>query len=519
MVYTTPLKFKFYVVATIVLLGAIVWDGLTVLASRWINDEAYTHGFILAALIGYLIVQEHPRLKRTNFSYSWIGFCGVCVFTAILLISYVTQIQTLQYQAFLVTMFFLAVTVMGRASIVILLPASLIVFSIPLPYFTQVALTADLQLVSSNLAAISLRSLGIPVLLEGNVIDMGSYSLQVVEACAGLNYMVPLLGLGHILAYMFKTVMWKRVFLVVSAIPVSVLLNSTRITITGVLLDVYGINTAEGFFHAFQGWLIFMVSICVLGAEMVLLNKVGSKRVNLLETIGFRVSSESNNTSSPKTESREVPKTLLAVFAVSTLAAGLAFYIDSRPEFIPDRPQLVVFPGKIDKWQGEAYAGSIAQMNLLGADDHLFSNYRHQDDNKLIDLYIAYFDRQTDDKNPHSPKACLPGSGWEIVTIEQVVKQIGPTKSIPVTRMIIQKGAHKQLMYYWFNLHGRKIADEYEMKAYMLRDRILLNRSDGAIVRITSVNYPGESLESVEERMDDFLASLDPVLDDFIPKI
>ena len=74
MTYTTSLKYKFYLMSTIGLLAVIVWDGLTVLGSRWINDEAYTHGFILAALVGYLILQEHTKIKRTKFGYSWIGF-------------------------------------------------------------------------------------------------------------------------------------------------------------------------------------------------------------------------------------------------------------------------------------------------------------------------------------------------------------------------------------------------------------------------------------------------------------
>ena len=519
MTYKTPLNFSLCVIATIALLGFIAWDGLVVLGTRWIDDEAYSHGFILAALVGYLVVLEKASLRQKKLGYSWIAFIGMCFFTAVLLVSYITQIQTLQYQSFLVTMAFLAIAVMGRASVVILLPASLLVFAIPLPYFTQVALTADLQLISSEIAAFSLRSLGIPVLLEGNIIDMGNYSLQVVEACAGLNYLVPLLGLGHILAYMFKTVMWKRVLLVISAIPISVFLNSTRITITGYMFDAYDINTAEGFFHAFQGWLIFVISMFVLGVEMILLNKIGSKRVNLMETMGFKRPGETDGTNNPEVEIRKEPKTLFAVLAVSVLAAGLTFYFETKPEFIPDRAQLVVFPEKIDQWEGRMFAGSIEAMETLGADDHLFANYRLKDSNKLVELYVAYFDRQSDDKNPHSPKACLPGGGWDIVSIEQVVKNISPTESIPINRMVIQKGTHKQLLYYWFNLHGRQIADEYQMKAHMLRDRVLLNRSDGAIIRITSANYAGESLEAVEKRMDEFLSSLNPVLGKFIPAI
>jgi len=508
----------FVILLIVISLGLITADGIQLLLSRWMNDEAYNHGFILLLLIAYLLFQERADIRALKFSYSWIGFTGFTAMVVIMLVSYVTQIQTLQYQAFLGAMCLLALAVMGRASLKILLPISLLIFAIPLPFFTQVALTADLQLLSTNLATTVLRALEIPVYLEGNIIDLGGYKLQVVEACAGLNFMVPLLGFSHIFAYMFKTAMWKRVLLVVSSVPISIFLNSTRIAVTGVLMDWYDINSAEGFFHAFQGWLIFLISIVFLIVELILLNKVGSRRVDLQEmfNLGGRTSGDSSRV---PVETRKLPKTLIPGLVVSLVAVSLTLYLESKPEIIPKRPQFTFFPEKINEWKGRQFPGSLEQMELLGADDHLFADYRYGENNQAIGLYIAYFDRQSDDKNPHSPKACLPGSGWDILSIEQVSKKIHSDLSIPVNKMIIQNGIQKQVLYYWFNLHGRKIADEYSMKSYMLRDRLLLNRSDGAIVRLTSGIYPGEDINMVEQRLDKFLSDLDPVLDEFIPNI
>ena len=518
-IYKSPISFTVVFLITVLLLGVIAWEGIHVLVSRWINDEAYSHGFILFGLIVFLIVKERDAVRRMNFGYTWWGFVLFSGFVALILVSYVTQIQTLQYQAFLGALCFLTIATMGKSSMRILLPASLLVFAIPLPYFTQVALTADLQLLSSQLAANFLRAVDIPVLLEGNIIDLGEYKLQVVEACAGLNYMVPLLGLGHICAYMFKTVMWKRIFLILSCIPISILLNSARIAITGILLDVYGLNTAEGFFHSFQGWLIFVISILVLVLEMVLLNKFGAQRIDLSTMVTLFDAKSVADSQDCDTTLRAVPRTLIASLVVTSVAFSLMLYVETKPEFIPERPKFVLFPDQIGEWRGKMFAGSIEQMEVLGADDSLFSNYRHGKSNQLIELYIAYFDRQSDDKNPHSPKACLPGGGWDILSIDRLVKKISPDRSIPVNRMVIQKGSEKQMLYYWFNLHGRQIADEYRMKSYMLRDRLILNRSDGAIVRLVSTSRGGESLQLVEERMDSFLANLSPELDKFIPAI
>lgn len=516
--YNTALKFKLALLVVVLLLGAVTWDGILLLLSRWTYDEAYNHGFILSALIAYLLFQERGDLRKLEFSQSWLGFCLFAAMVFIALIAYVTQILTLQYQAFLGAMCFLIIAVMGKASLKVLLPLSLLVFAIPLPYFSQVVLTADLQLASTHLSVVLLRMFEVPVFVEGNIIDFGGYSLQVVEACAGLNYMVPLLGLGHIMAFMFKTVMWKRVLLVVSCVPISIFLNSLRIAMTGMLMDSYGSEVAEGFFHAFQGWLIFLVSMVLLIIVLVLLNKIGAGRINLGTMLHFdRYKSE--DASASAAVKRNVPNTLFAALLVSFCAAGIAVYLEAKPEFIPERPKFEQFPERINAWRGEQFPGSLEQIEALGADDHLFANYQYDQAEELVGLYVAYFDRQSDDKNPHSPKACLPGSGWDILSIEQVTRKVSETRTIPLNKMIIQKGRNKQILYYWFNLHGRELADEYHMKAYMLRDRLLLNRSDGAIVRLTSGVYPGETEEVAEERMNSFLMALNPELMKFIPQI
>jgi EpsI family protein len=193
--------------------------------------------------------------------------------------------------------------------------------------------------------------------------------------------------------------------------------------------------------------------------------------------------------------------------------------METRDEYIPERPPFAIFPDTIGPWTGNRLFGIADQMASLGADDYLLSNYRKDSTPDLVELFVAYFDKQTDDKNPHSPKACIPGGGWEISSITRVKKSIGNGESIVVNKMLIQRGAHQQLLYYWFNLHGRNIADEYKMKAYLLKDRVLLSRTDGALIRITSLRKNGESLKMVESRLDSFLVHMDPVIDQFIPAI
>ena len=111
---------------------------------------------------------------------------------------------------------------------------------------------------------------GISVYLEGNVIDLGSYKLQVVEACSGLRYLFPLVSLSFIAAYIYHGAFWKKAIIFLSSIPITVLMNSFRIGVIGVLVEYGGPGQAEGFLHDFEGWIIFMACIAILVLEMAI---------------------------------------------------------------------------------------------------------------------------------------------------------------------------------------------------------------------------------------------------------
>ena len=143
-------------------------------------------------------------------------------------------------------------------------PLLFLLFMIPLPNFLYNNLSAQLQLLSSELGVAVIRLFDIGVYLEGNVIDLGTYKLQVVEACSGLRYLFPLTSLAFLMAYLFKAAAWKRIVIFLSSIPITLLINSFRIGVIGVLVEYWGPGQAEGFLHDFEGWVVFMSSLGVL---------------------------------------------------------------------------------------------------------------------------------------------------------------------------------------------------------------------------------------------------------------
>ena len=161
----------------------------------------------------------------------------------------------------------------------------LLFFALPQPAALQVALTAGLQLVSSIGAVAIIQMFGIPVLREGNIIDLGQIQLQVAEACAGLRYLFPLATFAFLCAYLYVGHPVKKAVIFLSSVPITVLMNIVRIAVTGLLVEQYGVGAAEGFFHYFEGWIVFCLCLALLFLEMKLLCYVGPGDRSLLRRL------------------------------------------------------------------------------------------------------------------------------------------------------------------------------------------------------------------------------------------
>lgn len=192
-----------------------------------------------------------------------------------------------------------------------------------------------------------------------------------------------------------------------------------------------------------------------------------------------------------------------------------AFHAVSHGENVPIHRGLASFPKQIGGWQGEDVEVDPDVERVLKADDILLRLYRGADVGTL-GLYVAYFQSQRELQTIHSPKNCLPGSGWEPVEARRGALDLGDGQKIFVNRYVIQNGVERQLVYYWYQSHGRTIASEYRAKAYMALDAIRLNRTDGAIVRI-SVPIVGDAAET-ESVAQDFVRRSYPILRQFIPE-
>ncbi len=486
-------------------------DALEEQLIRVTHEERYSHAPLVFFMALYLIWIKRFEIKNHNDG-PWIGV-GITIFAGVaLIVGELSAIWTIVQYGMLLMCFGLAWTMIGKQIKKILIPFLHLFLVIPLPYMLDVMLSGKMQLVSSDLGVAISRLLGMTVFQDGNIIDLGIYKLQVVEACSGLNYMYPLMTIGLMMGYMYKAPFYARAALFLSSVPISIVMNSARIAVVAVLVNQSGIEAAEGFMHYFEGWVIFLICIGLLLLEAKLFN-IALKMNNrtLAGSFDYLETRHQTEDSDAKSNIQRLP--IIVGISIVILASLSTFTIKHRDEVIPERAYFSSFPLEINGWKGRTYEFENGENQILQLKDYLLVNYNKANTN--INVYAGYTDSQRSGSVPHSPKACIPGGGWEISNTKLHEVIINDQKSIKVTRMLISKGESRQLVYYWFHQRGRDLSNEFSMKFALLYDAIKMNRTDGAIVRFTVPVYKSE-LES-DRALAEFIQQSYPLLPRYIP--
>ncbi len=501
---------------SLLLLGFVSWDAILDMVHIWETREEYGHGFLIPVISILMILQNKDKLEQIEFKGSWLGVFIVLVSLFVLFIGTVSTIFAIVEYAMVFTLFGIAYTFTGAKGMKYIgIPILFLLFMIPLPVFIFRELSANLQLISSQLGVAVIRLFDISVYLEGNVIDLGVYKLQVVEACSGLRYLFPLMSLAFLCAYLFKAPLWKKAIIFLSSMPITVLMNSFRIGMIGVLVEYGGIEQAEGFLHDFEGWIIFMACLAILVLEMWLLNKMSRDSRPLQEVFGLEY--PDSTPENAKLVKRQTQMPLIVVTVLMIVFAGIEASLDARKEIIPEREALVGIPMQLGEWHGRPNVIEQKYLDLLKLDDYVITDYIKG--NQAVNFYVAYYASQRAGESAHSPRSCIPGGGWLISDLSQKTIKLksAPEKTLTVNRLVIVKGEYKQVVYYWFQQRGRTITNEYLVKWYLLIDSIMENRSDGALVRLTTMSKPGEDLSEADKRIQSLINELYPTLNKYIP--
>jgi len=494
------------------------YDGLENLVHRWEVEEEYNHGYFLPVVTLVFLWQLAPIFEKKQFEPTWAALAVAGGALLLFIIAELSAIYLLIHYSFILVLFALSLALVGWAGTKLaFVPIALLVFAVPIPYFLEAAITGKMQLISSQLGVEIIRFCKIPVFREGNLIDLGVYKLEVVEACSGLTYLYPLLGFGAICAYLYHTTAWKRAFIIASTIPIAILLNSFRIGMIGFLVKYFGNEQAEGFLHDFEGFAVFMACVAILFIEMWLFTFVGKDRRPFNQVFGLEFEPP-QVISADQLQERPLSKPLIACLGMIAATAMIIAYIGDREEIKPERSYFSSFPRVIDQWKGTPSTLAEGVLDTLDLTDYLLSDFV-SDANVPVNFYVAYYESQRKGSSPHSPTVCMPGSGWQITSLtSKAYTGTGAKQPFEFNRVVISKGKYKQLVYYWFEERGKVMSDEYAIKWQLFLDAIFMNRTDGALVRLTTPIMAGEPEDAADQRIVDFLSGALPQLSEHLPK-
>lgn len=245
------------------------------MAREWISDDDMGHGFFVPLVVGWILWQRREELRPLASGPTWWGLALVLFGLLQLAVGTLGVEFFLSRTALLITLAGVVITTCGPAVFRrMLFPFFLLFFMIRIPAIIYNQITLPLQLLASQVAESSLMVIGIPVLREGNVLELANgQRLSVVEACSGIRSLLSLSFLALVYGQFFETKMWMRVVIFFLTIPIAIIANAGRVTMTGILAATKP-ELAEGFFHLLEGWIVFVIAMLLLVACRHMINHV-----------------------------------------------------------------------------------------------------------------------------------------------------------------------------------------------------------------------------------------------------
>ena len=496
--------------------GVYFQTGLDALLEAWSLPE-YSHGPLIPLLSVLLFLRHLKRVPVLPGRVTDRGAGVAVVLAAMVLGGIGRMIQIDDFAAYATILWvggLLLISFGWQQGRQFWPPVLHLVYMLPLPGVLYYGLSTWLQGVSSHLGVYFLDMVSVPVFLDGNIIDLGVYKLQVAEACSGLRYLFPILSFSYIFAVLYKGPTWHKAVLLVSAAPITVLMNSVRIAMAGVVVNNYGTEFVEGLTHFMEGWVIFLVCVLLLFALARIMLLLNPQKMRLTEALDL--DTEGLMPQLGRLRLIEPSRALVGVTLLMAVGAIAWTAIPPRPLSVVDREPFYAFPSALGGWQA-----SVPQRldpdtaKVLAADDyHMVTLTKGSE---KVDLFTAWYKDQMDG-GTHSPTICLPSAGWEIAALDQIAAPEGAAGApFTLNRALIQKGVDRMMVYYWYDQQGARTASSYRAKLVMTLSKVQVGRSDGAIVRLITPIARGESDADAEARLQDALRAVVEPLPRFVP--
>ncbi|WP_240731867.1 exosortase A [Geobacter sp. FeAm09] len=509
MTFTEACKqYKVHFLIVLPLLVGLYYSVVPDMVRDWARDDNYSHGFLVPFIAGYFLWQRWPGFKDRHVSPNVWGLGVLALGGAQLLVAWLATEYFTMRSSLIIIVAGLVLFWFGRDILKWLaLPLGYLIFMVPIPYIIYDMLAFPLKLFVTKVSVEFLRLVGVTVLREGNIIMFPTTTLEVADACSGIRSLMSLLALAVAYAFFVQTSNVRRWIIIVAAVPVAIATNALRVIVTGILAQWWGAKAAEGFFHEFAGMVVFLLAIVLLVA------------------VGALVKGRPENGEGPAgrppgpaavAEPAPAPR-LRSYYAVFLLLVGVALYINVHSDVsVPPIRPLSEFPTQVKAWRMAGQAEFSADvLSVLKPTDYTYRQYADAD-GRVVGLYIGFHGGGKESGGIHSPRNCLPGSGWYEVSTKRGTLDIPAGGSIKLVRSIYQKGENKELFLYWFQARGHSMNDEFSLKLAEMAGSLLYRRRDTSFIRV-SVPFENDEAAAIS-RGEQFVRDIGPTIQEFLPR-
>jgi EpsI family protein len=476
----------------------------------------YSFGVLIPVISIYLIWLKREDLNSIlKKPDKIVGFAVLAAGLAVLILGKFSSILVIQEFSLIVSIIGIVLILLGRhAFYMIWFPVLYLIFMIPFWNIILDPLHFPFQIISATLGVKLLNILGIPVFQTGQYLELPNMTLEVAELCSGVNYLISILAIGIPLCYLYLKSWTRRFALLSFAVLVAILSNSLRVAGVALFTFYGGITSAaniHGPFDIFRSLIISAVGILVLCLGVAFLKEEKGTKKGPTGNGPLRVNSLPGNDSDDNSGASPI-----LPFIALVLIAFVGYTIHTHaPVPVPLEKSFSGFPYNIEGWAGIDTEPSYAQVNFkeMGVSDELSRSYADATGRKLH-LYVGYFNYQDQEKeliNNKLDKLFKYSNKFHINLSKYDLND--------VNIFYVGNGLDNKLILHWFDINGKKTINRVEAKGYVLKDSILYNKTNAAIIMVQSVIEKGEDKDSVLSECKEFIETISPLLSSHIPNM
>ena len=457
-------------------------------------------------ITGCLVWLQRDELRKVPISCRpWLGGAVVALGLVMLLAGRASSTNLAEEISIIVTLSGLILLLFGQQMFrKLLFPIAYLLSMIPFWEFLTERLHLPFQLYSAAIGVGTLRLFDIPVIKDGILIELPNITLEVAEACSGINYLIAVLCIGIPMTYLHVTKWWKRIVILFVSIVIAILSNGARVAMVS-LFAYHGIRGPDGDVH---GPFSLLRSMFVSGIGFVVLFWLVSRFGDKPESASALTSPHDPISPRP-TAGGPAMKPLLVAVTMLVVTVGLEAW---RPaETVPAAINLSTFPGQIGGWRADWTPSFSNDVGQLDFDEKLSRNYAGPDGTEL-NLFVGYYRRQTDGRELADHRFREVFGALRYAPSNAEYRQAGSVKDFLMTQ-----GDETYHVTYWYALNGQRTSEPYRAKLYTAWNALIHRNNSGGIVVVKALVDPRESLPHTRQRLGGFIDELSTVTAQYLP--